>query len=239
MIGSLPSRTCSPIPYCSRAKPKISPTAQNTSSRIRESGPKYARKLSRQLRLRMQRDNFTHGTQVCRQNHRFKRVQQHGENDQDAENGGEQMHGYGSDEGRMVTDSGCVKSEGLRRAGAGKQRFQAGSYGVACAFASPFCTASSSFSTPRSLRESSALAPSDFASFGLSCTSRKTPSTPAATAARASTGMNSGWPPLVALPPFSSPCEAEGSCTEWVASKTTGANLRMMASERMSTTRLL
>ena len=34
-------------------------------------------------------------------------------------------------------------------------------------------------------------------------------------------------------------CAAEGSCTECVASKTTGANSRMMASERMSTTRLL
>ncbi len=29
------------------------------------------------------------------------------------------------------------------------------------------------------------------------------------------------------------------SCTEWVASKTTGANSRMIASDRMSTTRLL
>ena len=37
-----------------------------------------------------------------------------------------------------------------------------------------------------------------------------------------------------------SPSAAEdGSCTECVASKTTGTNLRMMASERMSTTRLL
>ncbi len=39
---------------------------------------------------------------------------------------------------------------------------------------------------------------------------------PAATAARASSGMNSGWPPLT-------PLAAEGCCTEWVASKTTGA----------------
>jgi hypothetical protein len=44
--------------------------------------------------------------------------------------------------------------------------------------------------------------------------------------------MNSGWPPLT-------PLAAEGCCTEWVASKTTGARLRMMASERKSTTRLL
>ena len=35
------------------------------------------------------------------------------------------------------------------------------------------------------------------------------------------------------------PTGGRGSCTEWVASKTTGANSRMMASERMSTTRLL
>src|SRR6516225_8410263 len=105
-------------------------------------------------------------------------------------------------------------------------------HGVACTFASPFCTASSSFSTPRSLRESSALAPSDLASFGLSWTSMNTPSTPAATAARESTGMNSGCPPLVALP-FSSPWDAEGSCTEWVASNTTGANFRMMDSDGM------
>ena len=58
----------------------------------------------------------------------------------------------------------------------------------------------------------------------------KTPSTPAATAALDSTGMNSGCPPLVALP-SSSPWEEEGSCTEWVASNTTGANFRMIASE--------
>ena len=53
------------------------------------------------------------------------------------------------------------------------------------------------------------------------------------TAARASTGMNSRWPPeLVPCPP--------GNCTEWVASKTTGAPVsRMIASERMSDTRLL
>ena len=31
----------------------------------------------------------------------------------------------------------------------------------------------------------------------------------------------------------------DGVCTEWVPSNTTGANLRMIASERMSTTRLL
>jgi hypothetical protein len=79
---------------------------------------------------------------------------------------------------------------------------------------------------------SSALAPSDFACAGLSWTSRKMPSIPAATAARDSKGMNSGWPPETPLAP-------DGICTEWVPSKTTGAKPRMMASERMSTTRLL
>ena len=45
-----------------------------------------------------------------------------------------------------------------------------------------------------------------------------------ATAARASTGTNSRWPPdEVPCPP--------GSCTEWVASNTTGQPVsRMMAS---------
>jgi hypothetical protein len=54
-----------------------------------------------------------------------------------------------------------------------------------------------------------------------------------ATAARASTGTNSRWPPeAVPCPP--------GSCTEWVASNTTGQPVsRMIASERMSETRLL
>ncbi len=43
-----------------------------------------------------------------------------------------------------------------------------------------------------------------------------TPATPTATAARASTGTNSRWPPdEVPFPP--------GCCTEWVASKITGA----------------
>ena len=56
---------------------------------------------------------------------------------------------------------------------------------------------------------------------------------PAATAARASTGTNSRWPPEeLPLPP--------GNCTEWVASNTTGQPVaRMTASERMSDTRLL
>ncbi len=61
----------------------------------------------------------------------------------------------------------------------------------------------------------------------------KTPETPVATAARASTGTNSRCPPEeVPCPP--------GSCTEWVASITTGQPVsRMIASERMSETRLL
>ena len=59
------------------------------------------------------------------------------------------------------------------------------------------------------------------------------PATPAATAARARTGTNSRWPPdMLPWPP--------GSCTEWVASNTTGQPVsRMIASERMSETRLL
>jgi hypothetical protein len=59
------------------------------------------------------------------------------------------------------------------------------------------------------------------------------PATPTATAARDSTGTCSRWPPdEVPWPP--------GSCTEWVASNTTGQfDSRMMASERMSDTRLL
>jgi hypothetical protein len=56
---------------------------------------------------------------------------------------------------------------------------------------------------------------------------------PVATAARASTGTNSRWPPeLVPCPP--------GSWTLWVASNTTGQPVsRMIARLRMSLTRLL
>ena len=59
------------------------------------------------------------------------------------------------------------------------------------------------------------------------------PATPTATAARASTGTISRWPPLlVPLPP--------GSCTLCVASNTTGAPVsRMIARLRMSETKLL
>ena len=53
-----------------------------------------------------------------------------------------------------------------------------------------------------------------------------TPATPTATAARASTGTNSRSPPEAApLPP--------GCCTEWVASKITGAgNVNVLVTER-------
>ena len=59
------------------------------------------------------------------------------------------------------------------------------------------------------------------------------PDTPAAMAARASTGTCSRWPPLrVPCPP--------GNCTECVASNTTGApKARMTERARMSETRLL
>src|SRR6266853_889959 len=60
-----------------------------------------------------------------------------------------------------------------------------------------------------------AFGPSESALAGLSCVSRKIPSTPAATPARASGSMNCGWPPLAW------PCPP-GSCTECVTSKTTG-----------------
>ena len=78
-----------------------------------------------------------------------------------------------------------------------------------------------------------ALAPSDSAFSGASCTSTNTPSTPAATAARASGSINSGWP-LDALP------APPGSWTLCVASNTTGQPAsRMIFNPRISTTRLL
>ena len=61
-----------------------------------------------------------------------------------------------------------------------------------------------------------------------------TPATPTATAARASTGTNSRSPPdEVPFPP--------GCCTEWVASKMTGAPVvrAMIGSARMSETSVL
>src|SRR5674476_1691905 len=60
------------------------------------------------------------------------------------------------------------------------------------------------------------LGPSDGAWSGSGWVSMNTPATPTATAARAKTGTNSRSPPdEVPLPP--------GCCTEWVASKMTGA----------------
>jgi len=78
-----------------------------------------------------------------------------------------------------------------------------------------------------------ALGPSDRALAGSGWVSANRPEMPTATAARASTGTNSRWPPeLVPWPP--------GNCTEWVASNTTGQPVsRITASERMSLTRLL
>ena len=78
-----------------------------------------------------------------------------------------------------------------------------------------------------------AFGPSDSALAGSGWVSMNTPATPAATAARASTGTNSRWPPEAL------PCPP-GSCTECVASNTTGQPVsRITASERMSETRLL
>ena len=57
--------------------------------------------------------------------------------------------------------------------------------------------------------------PSLGARSGSSWVSTNRAATPTASAARASTGTNSRWPPL--LPPW-----PPGCCTEWVASNTTG-----------------
>ena len=71
--------------------------------------------------------------------------------------------------------------------------------------------ASSSFMRP----SGTAFGPSDMAFAGFGWVSMNRPAMPTATAARASTGTNSRWPPDdVPCPP--------GSCTEWVASNTTG-----------------
>src|ERR1039457_6458597 len=86
-------------------------------------------------------------------------------------------------------------------------------------------------SASRSSRK--ALAPSESAFSGQSCTSTNTPSMPTATAARARGAMNSGWPLDAAPAP-------PGSCTLCVASKTTGQPAsRIVLRPRMSTTRLL
>src|SRR3990167_751284 len=82
-------------------------------------------------------------------------------------------------------------------------------------------------------RNGTALGPSDHASAGRGWVSMKSPATPAATPARASTGTISRAPPL--LPP-----RPPGFCTEWVTSNTTGAtDLRISARLVMSATRLL
>ena len=75
--------------------------------------------------------------------------------------------------------------------------------------------------------------PSDGALSGSWCVSMKTPATPTATAARASTGTKRRSPPVdVPCPP--------GCCTEWVASKITGAPVSaMIGSARMSETSVL
>src|SRR4029078_1843519 len=66
-----------------------------------------------------------------------------------------------------------------------------------------------------------ALGPSESALSGRGWVSMNIPATPAATAARASTGTNSRCPPETPEP-------APGNCTEWVASKTTGQPVRRM-----------
>ena len=88
-------------------------------------------------------------------------------------------------------------------------------------------------SSARIFGSGQALGPSDSASSGRGCVSMKMPLMPTAIAARDSTGTNSRCPPdLPPAPP--------GSCTEWVASNTTGQPVsRITARLRMSLTRLL
>ncbi len=76
-------------------------------------------------------------------------------------------------------------------------------------------------------------APSDGAPAGAGWVSRKSPSHPAATAARTRDGMCSGSPPL-------EPSALPGRWTEWVPSKIAGTPAAALsrAKERMSTTRL-
>ena len=78
-----------------------------------------------------------------------------------------------------------------------------------------------------------AFGPSQSAASGSGCVSRNNPATPAATAARASTGT------CCRSPPEDAP-RAPGCCTACVASNTTGQRVsRKTASARMSTTKLL
>ena len=75
--------------------------------------------------------------------------------------------------------------------------------------------------------------PSEGALSGSRCVSMKTPAMPKDTAARASTGANSRWPPL-------EPPRPPGCCTAWVASITTGWPVRAMTGkDRMSATSAL
>ena len=87
---------------------------------------------------------------------------------------------------------------------------------------------------PSNSRSGTMLGPSDGAWSGSGWVSMNTPATPTATAARASTGTNSRSPPdEVPLPP--------GCCTEWVASKITGAPVvrARIGSARISDTSVL
>ena len=75
--------------------------------------------------------------------------------------------------------------------------------------------------------------PSLGARSGCSWVSMNTAATPMATAARASTGTYSRWPPLV-------PPSPPGCCTEWVASNTTGQPVAASCGRaRMSETSVL
>src|SRR5581483_6460832 len=92
-------------------------------------------------------------------------------------------------------------------------------------------TATSSASSVGSASSGTLVGPSEGARSGSSCTSRKTASTPTATAARASGATNARSPPeAVPSPP--------GRCTLWVASNTTGQPVAASTgSARMSATR--
>ena len=81
------------------------------------------------------------------------------------------------------------------------------------ASASNACNSATSASNSRS---GTMLGPSEGAWSGSGWVSMNTPATPTATAARASTGTNSRCPP-------EAPPSPPGCCTEWVASKITGA----------------
>ena len=106
---------------------------------------------------------------------------------------------------------------------------------LACvAFLASASNAISVFTSPSNSRSGTMFGPSEGARSGSGWVSMNTPATPTATAARASTGTNSRSPPdEVPLPP--------GCCTEWVASKITGAPVvrARIGSARMSDTSVL